>query len=323
MVGVPVYFRARAAKVTLSRGTLALIALSIALTGGCVALALRSGALQDAARSLFAAGPAVWSACLALMVGVAALRFVRLRIALSEAAFVDVFTASAAHGSAAALAPGKLGELALPFLVRRLSGSPLIAGAGLLVLHRLMDFVVLLALGGFAFALLAGTPLAAAPVLVGAAATPLALQRLLGLLDGRRGKIAELLSSAAKIAARLSLARLYATFAMTALIWATLWTGAFVAAEGAGIDRPFAAAGVALAAASAAFASPVNGVANAGPFEAAFAGAYVAAGASIAPALAAAALTHACAILAPLMCLAAGVVLSALRRYDPLAGVSR
>lgn len=296
---------------------------AILVTALCLALAIGTGAFQAAVRALALADASAWGECLALMIAVSVLRYLRLQLALTGVAPLPAFNASALHGSASALAPGKLGELVLPVVVRRLTGASFLAGTGLLVLFRVLDLVALLAAAVCAAALAGGAPGLVIPVVAAICVGPIALRRLMALPAGRSGRLWSLLSEAAAIAAEISPLRYYATFGLTLLIWFILWLAAFLAAAGAGLDASFAVAGLALAAASAAFASPVNGLANAGPFEAAFAGAYVALGFALAPALAAAILLHVCAAAAPILCLLFGGGAATLLRLRPKPGVVR
>lgn len=276
------------------------------VTGIGVGAAFMTGAFEAASRTLALAGAAVWAGALVIMLAIGVLRFLRLQIALGETAPLETFNAAALHASASALIPGKLGELILPIVVRRLTGSSLLAGAGLLVFLRALDLAALTAVGCFAGILAGGSALLLGPLAVAALAAPFALHRLAKLTHGRQGRCWTVVARTADFAARFTFAQNVSMLALSLTVWIALWGAALLAAEGMGLDAPIATAGLAVAAASAAFASPVNGVANAGPFEAAFSGVYAGFGYSLAPALAAAVLLHVCAIAAPLLSLAVG-----------------
>lgn len=306
MDGVSLHFCHRAPEMRTRRQLIAGVAGAVLVTVSCAAIATATGALDVAARTLVLAPPRAWAGVLVLMIAVAGLRFLRLRTALGAPPPLETFNAAALHGSAAALLPGKLGELVLPLVVRRLTGQSILAGAGLLVFFRALDFAALVAAAAVAGMLAGGPAPLLAAILLAALAAPYLLHALARRPLGRKGGVWSLLANAADIAGRLSIARIATIFALTLAVWGALWAAALVAADGAGLSASAAIAGLALAAASAAFASPVNGIANAGPFEAAFAGVYAAFGHAAAPALAAAILVHACAVAAPLLCFALG-----------------
>ncbi|NWG72201.1 MAG: flippase-like domain-containing protein, partial [Parvularculaceae bacterium] len=218
----------------------------------CVAAAARTGAVEDAFDALGRAPAFAVAGVFGLMVAVSALRYLRLQLAIPGASPLETFNAAALHASAAAVIPGKLGELVLPVVVRRLTGSSFLAGAGLLVIFRLLDLAALLAVVAVAGILAGGAPVILAPVAAAALTAPFLLQKLAPLAAGRLdGRLAAILANISEIVGGLTRARLAAILTVTIAVWAALWWAALAAARGAGLDAPAAVAGLALAAASA------------------------------------------------------------------------
>lgn len=271
--------------------------------------------------ALGAAPPLSWAGCLAAMSLGAALRLARLKTVYAQASTAALFSASTLHGAAVALLPGRLGEAVLPLALKRLTGVSLLSGAGFLLLVRLLDASTLAAFGGIAIAVAApaflpqisaGTVIAglafAAAVLAGLA---VALRRGVPTIIGG-GRHLRILRELADAAARLKPARLMAILVETIGIWAALAAAACMATDAVGLG---AAPGLTIAATVAGafvFASPINGVASVGPFEAAFAGALAAFGYAFEPALAAAAMVHISAVIVAIAAAGAGQALYAL-----------
>ncbi len=283
-------------------------ATAILITAGFLALAARSDQLAEGLRAIRAAEPSAWIAALTLMSAVAILRYLRLKAVFPSAAALGLFHAAALHGAANALMPAKLGEAALPIALKRFAGADLLAGAGVLALLRFFDAAALCALAATAGAAAGVFPPAAFAALPALFAAPLIARSAARLArEGESGLV--LLRKLAQATAGITLARLYAMMGMTAAIWLALAAAAYAAARGVALDATFAQSGLAIAAASTTMVSPVNGVASAGPFEAAFAATLGVFGAPFAQGLAAAALVHAAAILAALAALIVGQAL--------------
>jgi hypothetical protein len=180
--------------------------------------------------------------------------------------------------------PFRLGELGFPVMMRREYGTPLVRGAGILLLVRLFDLATVGAiLCGAAAALgVAGTPGRAS--LLWIAAVMLALAPF-GLIFGMRAaspllhRILGRFAASAEEAARSSRAAAeLAAIGLSFAIW--LVFGGLAALSAAAVGDA-TTPGVALLGASAgnlAFALPINGIAGLGPSQAAWVAAVTQAG---------------------------------------------
>ncbi|MEO0982228.1 MAG: lysylphosphatidylglycerol synthase domain-containing protein [Pseudomonadota bacterium] len=287
-----------------------------ALTLGFLALAAATLDLGAVAHALAQTNPAAWAGVIALSAAMTGLRFLRIAEALNARPSFPLFRVAAAHGAALAVLPARTGEAAFPIALRAICKRSMAGAVGALLLIRLGDLAVLTAMaGGLAFLLRdeLGMGPWAFPALL-ALAAPL-LWALIPYAAGalaKRTRIAALrkVSAGAADIDRFGPARL---FAHTAALWLILALAAQVAARGAGLELPFAHAALAGVAASFAFALPVNGLASAGPFEAAFAGALALLGHAPEQALAAAILLHVAAIFVALASAAGAEGVVALR----------
>jgi uncharacterized membrane protein YbhN (UPF0104 family) len=201
------------------------------------------------------------------------------------------FRITALHLIAINVVPARAGEAALPLLMRRHCAVPLGQGLGLLVAIRLHDLVAMATLGltalgwlfyGGAVAVLVGVGLGLVSGL-GLAWTP---RWLLPRVE-RGPQWLSVLSWPLRLLPR----NLGQVHALTLAAWTTKWTALAVIASVVVNLTPVHAM-IAIGAAEVAALSPIQGVAGAGTFEAAVAGALVISGLSAAEALQAALQLH-------------------------------
>ncbi len=201
------------------------------------------------------------------------------------------FRITALHLAAINLVPARAGEAALPLLMRRHCSVPLAQGLGLLVALRLHDLVAMATLGLSAVVMLVYGGTAGLIALLG-----LGLTGWLGLVWAPRLLLPWADRGQRWVAVlswplRLLPANLVWVYGLTLTAWAAKWFSlAIVAGAVAGLDSMQAL--VAIAAAEVAALSPIQGVAGAGTFEAAVAGALVLTGLGAAEALHAAVTLH-------------------------------
>ncbi len=271
--------------------------------------ALAAFALVDFSRvgaALADVRPLHWGLCLSIMLGVSFLRFIRIAIVAPTASRLAAFRASALHGAAIAVLPGRLGEAALPIALKSAGGPGIVESAGLLLLVRSYDLAALIAMTALALTIaLPASPFlwsVAAGATAGFFSAPLVVKRGLNFLHGRTPRrLLPLLDAAA----RLPLSGHYALLLATIGVWggvAATSALALAATKGEFVSNA-AMQGQAVLAASAAsfaFASPVNGIASVGPFEGAYAGALAGFGHDPAAAITAALILHFSAVVASL-----------------------
>lgn len=204
------------------------------------------------------------------------LRAARLCRCLGERPSVDLASASIVHNALVAILPAKLGEFALPAMLSRLRGTEALGGLGILVAMRIYDLLALGVVGGAAAAvtfdgalrwsllsaaLACGLGLAWLPRMGPLFTVVAAREPTGGRLDALLRRISRAMGGFGGHSARqlswLSLA-----------IWASLFTSFWVFTGGSSRDWPSVA--VEGAAGSLAFALPLSGVANLGPFQAAW-----------------------------------------------------
>ncbi|MGI9370351.1 MAG: lysylphosphatidylglycerol synthase domain-containing protein [Ruegeria sp.] len=278
------------------------------VTTVCLILGMNMLDLSQSARELAQISAQAWFVVIGLSLAMALLRAARVAIVARVAQLGPVIKASFQHGAANAVLPGRLGEAVLPLALSRYSGLDPVRAVGLLLIVRLGDLIVLIGLG-FVFvaaidlwnhsaavrsalvlgglALIAGVSFV--PAMVGQIGswTPKTLRALAGRL-ARAG-------SALTGNTRLGL------LVVTLAIWLVLGVAAHVSISASGLEIGLGYAFLAAIAASLAFALPTNGIASAGPFEAAFVGILTLSGASAELALAAAIHLHLCALIAALL----------------------
>lgn len=263
--------------------------------------------LGQVAATLSETRPLHWALCLSIMLGVSFLRFLRVAIAAPSAPRLAAFRASALHGAAIAVLPGRAGEAALPLALKSAGGPGLAESAGLLLLIRLYDLVALLALLFVSLAfVMPGSVVswgAAAAALAGFLLAPAAFKRALGVVRSRLpDRFAPLVEAAAALRAAGHVHLLIAT----AGVWGGVVLASAAAMRATLGEAGWSEAALSAGAASFAFASPVNGLASLGPFEGAYAGVLAGLGHDPASALGAGLMLHACALAAALAAAAAG-----------------
>jgi len=193
--------------------------------------------------------------------------------------------------AAAIFVPARLGELALPLLLRTVAGRDLATGVGVLLVARAMD---LAALGGWAVASLVAVQGRRHPLLIAAAAimllAPLSLPTALRTVDrlavrclgarARRRRWARRIRRVrrATAATAASRRRFLGAAAASVAMWACLWTLAWLLLAAMGVRWPFAEVVAGSAAASLANLLPFNLAGNLGTLEAGWTAAFVALG---------------------------------------------
>ncbi len=240
-------------------------------------------------------GGPIWAA-----LGFSALMFVcralRYRLITTRSALPDVAAATAVQVAANRLAPLRLGELSLPWLLHRASGEPPVPIVVHLLLIRLVELWVVLVAAGLAAGLwFAGrdagvSPVAAGLALAGLSLSLLAFRRLvrLGVALGRRlvaatplrrvaalPKIFDQLDGAVHDAARLDRRRRLALFGLTVAVMALNYAvfGALLLALGFDLDPRQVVVGV--TASQIAGALPVLSVGSLGTHETGWAAGFV------------------------------------------------
>ena len=215
------------------------------------------------------------------VVAMTCLRAIRLCVVLKGNLDAGLFMASVVHNASTAVLPMKLGEFALPLLLSRLGHSGISAGLGTLLLLRALDMVVVVVLGSLASAMALrsmGHPSADVgwTLLIASVAACLAVglswnrmtSKLHGsrLLDAAPGPLRNIVLAATQVpAVRLARAGL-----LSFLAWVALIAAFYCLSNAIGHRVDVWQAGAIGAAAALAFAFPVSGVANVGPFQAAW-----------------------------------------------------
>jgi uncharacterized membrane protein YbhN (UPF0104 family) len=286
-----------------------------AATLGCLVVGLFMVDLGTSGAMLAAADPALWATAIMLSMLMAAFRAIRLVASARARQPWPIVKASLIHNAANAVLPAKVGEAALPIALSRYAGFDPVRGIGLLVLVRLCDLVALAGLGLWLVAILDVWSLPTGwrvAIAIGGGLMTLGvvvLPRFIGAGAGRLRHVFNRLGPRLEAAAsHLTDVPGLALVTSTACIWVALVLAAQVCVAAVGLTAEPGMVALACVAASLAFALPIGGIANAGPFEAAFAGVLVTGGAATEPAVAAAILLHLCAIVGAL--LPAGVALA-------------
>jgi len=264
-----------------------------------------------------------------LTVGFRCLRLVTL---LGPSHSLILLRASALHGLAVALLPAKLGEFVLPAALVQGLGMGVSRAAGLLILIRAYDLLFLVGAGAGAFGLSAksyGMENLSSLCLIGAAIAtvlfatlPLAAQRFRAVILRQfrhKSRLATVVDGLTAAAAELTIGAGLKVAIVTSLIWGSFFALCHTAALAAHGAWQAGASVIAATGGALAFALPVNGIANLGPFEAAFAGTLVAGGAELEAAMVAALLVHLWAVAAA----AVGVLLVLLATFLHRKVISR
>jgi len=277
---------------------------ALCATAACIGLAVHFIDVGASAGILATSDPWLWVVVIMLSLVTAGLRAARVTALARPSRAWPVVKASFLHNAANAVLPARIGDAALPLALRQYAGLDLMQGLGLLLVVRLSDLAVL---AGFALILLGLVDIWAVPtgyrmpismlgavLCVSVGAVPY-LMRTGGLWAGRAiGRHGQRM---ANVAARLGRSSGIDLVLLTLVIWLMLGLSAQAAAAAVGLKVDWTLTSLACVAASLAFASPVNGVASIGPFEAAFAGVLTSGGAPVAQAVAAAVVLHLCALI--------------------------
>lgn len=237
-----------------------------------------------------------------------ALRGVRLVVLLQrgELGFGTGTMVAAAAQAAALFAPIRLGELALPWLLRRATGRDLSSAVGTLVAVRALDVAALALWAGSATLVTWGTgepiALAVSAVLL---AVPAAVPLVLGWGDrlavrflassGRTGRrwadrIHRLVVSVSELHARPG--RLVTAAVASLAMWGCLWLTADLLLVGMGYRWPLSHVVVGSAMASLSGLVPITVVGNVGPLEAGWTAAFTVLGVPVDVAAATGLATH-------------------------------
>ncbi len=281
---------------------------SIAVTGGCVWVLLSTDLVATLPGS-FAAADGVRLVFLCLATAAAhLLRAWRLSLCLERHTRLltrRAFAISTWHSFWISVLPARTGELTFVVMLSCRYGRGVADAVGLLLLFRMLDLLVVCAIGGTAawFALAQRPEWDQWRALLGAGgiAAALGVAGLLALCFVARAYLPK--TQPRNIVLRWLHQALTAAVALTwrrfAAVWSVsiaMWMGMTLAIQQGllAIETAvsFATAGMVSAAAILSFAMPVNGVASVGPFEGAWTATAVAAGHDAANALAAAILAH-------------------------------
>ena len=288
--------------------------IAVAITAGCAYWLFPADVLHAFAAALARSDPWLAVGAFAMVIVAQAARGWRLAVLVTPSVRprLDIYAISALHNFLASLLPARLGELSLVVMLRTRLAMPAASGAGVMIGVRLFDLSVILAAFGVSgwLVLPADGPLGWARPWLGAGGVAAVAMFLLLPALGRfaadrlppvepaGGRIARLASLLLAGYRGLSWRRGSLLQVASLAIWVAMFAGyhlAFLAV------RPVADALVTVfagTAGSVAFVMPVNGVAQVGPFQAAWTYAATAAGAPYAESLAASVLFHAVALVA-------------------------
>ena len=197
----------------------------------------------------------------------------------------------------------KLGEFALPLLLSRLGRLPVSGGLGVLVLLRTFDLLALGILGALAMSIalpeaghreLGYSAMAAAlGGVVAAIVLLLAWDRLASLLrDARLTQRSQLLARMLTAVTQTSRACATQCLALSLLVWMALFAAFYCFCRAIMLPVDLTMTATIGTAASLAFAFPISGIANVGPFQAAWVWMSTALGLDAVPALTASLLAH-------------------------------
>lgn len=221
------------------------------------------------------------AAGIAAAVATTLLRAIRLSVLVDDCLDRRVVSASIAHNALTALLPMKLGEFALPLLLSRLGRMPVSGGLGVLILLRAFDLLAMVMIGsvGAYLSLRATGHVQSARFALAAAVGSVACAGLLHWgWDRTAGKLREAPLVERVRPLKNMLTAVIGTprpvalrcVGLSLLIWTALYSAFYFFCTAVGLAvSPAMAAAVGLAA-SLAFAFPISGMANVGPFQAAW-----------------------------------------------------
>lgn len=263
------------------------LSLAFAITIAFVVVVARRLDLEALANSLSRLGTVRIGLGLAVIAVTILLRAVRLCTCLGERPGLELVSVSIVHNALVAIVPAKLGELGLPAMLVRLRGTAAVQGLGILVLLRGFDLLALGAVGGLSAALAYGSRGNAASLGLGG----LALISVLGLAlvsplcrtlvsrwpAGSGGRLHRVFVPLMATLARLDRQTGTRLAVLSVAIWVSLFTSFYIFTGGIDPASTWPEVAVEGTAGSLAFALPINGLANLGPFQAA----WVAAGSTL------------------------------------------
>ena len=288
--------------------------IAVAITAACVYWLLPADVLHAFGAALAQSDPWLAMGAFVMVIVAQAARGWRLAVLVTPSARLrfDIYAISALHNFLASLLPARLGELSLVVMLRTRLAMPAASGAGVVIGVRLFDLSVILAALGVSgwLVLPAEGPLGWARPWLGAgglaAVAMFFVLPVLGRLaadrlppvesaGGRATRLAALLLAGYR---GLSWRRGCLLQIASLAVWFGMISGYHFAFLAVWPTADLLVTVLAGTAGSVAFVMPVNGVAQVGPFQAAWTYAATAAGAPYAEALAASVLFHALALLA-------------------------
>lgn len=210
------------------------------------------------------------------------LRAARLSLVVCGTLERQLVAASVVHNASTAILPMKLGEFVLPLLLARNGQLRMSEGLGILLVLRMLDLLALLLVGSAAiWHALSTSPghgaavsiaLATFAAALGGTALLLVLWSTLSSWLQGNTLLARVptLQQALLAATRASPGRLGLAFGLSLLVWSSLFLAFFFFSRAVGVTAGIAQAAAIGTAASLAFAFPISGLANVGPFQAAW-----------------------------------------------------
>lgn len=316
----------------MNRRTAVRVALAIAATAAFAAVVAATMDLDALAATMRGAEPAWLAVGIVAAMSTTLLRAARLGVLVEGRVDRGIAAASVAHNALTALLPMKLGEFALPLLLSRLRRMPVSGGLGVLVLLRGFDLLALGVLGAAAMAV--ALPAAGhAPMARLAAAAAVAGVTVSVLLVAGWPRMSSWLRGAGPVRRSPALQKLLAAVTQTPrlralhclwlslLVWVALFASFYCFSRAIALPVGPAMAAAIGAAASLAFAFPISGIANVGPFQAAWVWMSTLLGLQATSALAASLLAHGAVVVATaVLALLAAPVLWPLLRTGRGAG---
>jgi uncharacterized membrane protein YbhN (UPF0104 family) len=227
-------------------------------------------------------------------------RGLRIAMVLGERPSASLLRVSVLHNLLSTLLPMRLGEAALPLLLRRERRAGIGLGVGVLVSLRLFDLLAIGVAGGLVLILL-GARLAPELPWLGTAAVAIAVMIVCGMpwlavaasrlsAGGlaRWPRLARFVGQMLKTALDFAWPARLALLGLSSLAWVGVIGAFYLTAHAFGIAVRPAEAVLAVTAAALAFVLPINGIGSLGPVQLGFAGVLAAFGHAFAPALLAA-----------------------------------
>ncbi|TQV72453.1 lysylphosphatidylglycerol synthase transmembrane domain-containing protein [Denitrobaculum tricleocarpae] len=295
------------------RKSLLRILLAVVVTAVFGFLFLRFAPLDLMVASLASASPEMLASSFCLVVLGQLFRGWRIAVLVSPRAAPSfiAYRISVLHNFLASLLPARLGELALPAMLKRSYGIDYAVGAGILLGARILDLLIILSVAGITFWIVvpAGSELGwlrGLGLLGGfcAIAAFLAMQYLrrgsahladrlaLRTRSKKGGRLMLLIIKILRACAAIPARRLFLAQVSSLAVWLALFAAYHVAALAVTASMPVDTTLFAGTLGSIAFVLPINGIAQVGPFEAAWTFGGILGGLSTADALAVAVAIH-------------------------------